>query len=305
LKPVFVDTNLFLRYLTNDIPDQADRVESLLKEASEGGTTLATGSLVIAELVRYHRYHPSMRTHVWPKFARAGIRVLRVALPLWSAVALVPLLLAFTSVPGKMHRWLAATPFQLQEAPEFVVLLGGEGIPSSSGLLRAYYAAEQAREHAAAKIVVALPSDPADEDSDIVRTKRELVLRGVSPDRIWFEPKGRNTREQALKVADLAGDGYSRRRFLLVTSPHHMRRALLTFRKAGFSEVAGISAFDTAQPVELRYRSEDLGGRRIPVAPDVGSSLFLRYGFWTNLRLEVRVASELMALVYYWIRGWI
>jgi uncharacterized protein len=51
LKPVFVDTNLFLRYLTNDIPDQADRVESLLKKASEGEVALATSSLVIAELV--------------------------------------------------------------------------------------------------------------------------------------------------------------------------------------------------------------------------------------------------------------
>ena len=36
LEQVFVDTNLFLRYLTNDIPEQADQVEQLLQRAQNG-----------------------------------------------------------------------------------------------------------------------------------------------------------------------------------------------------------------------------------------------------------------------------
>jgi len=48
---IFADTNLFLRYLTNDVPDQAEAVERLLKEAREGKITLATSALVIAEIV--------------------------------------------------------------------------------------------------------------------------------------------------------------------------------------------------------------------------------------------------------------
>jgi uncharacterized protein len=48
---VFVDTNLFLRYLTNDVPAQADAVESLLKRAANGELLLTTSSLVIAEIV--------------------------------------------------------------------------------------------------------------------------------------------------------------------------------------------------------------------------------------------------------------
>lgn len=47
----FVDTNLFLRYLTNDIPSQADAVESLLQRASKGKVSLITSSIVIAEIV--------------------------------------------------------------------------------------------------------------------------------------------------------------------------------------------------------------------------------------------------------------
>ncbi len=47
----FVDTNLFLRYLTNDNPKQADAVERLLRRAAEGQVRLVTNSLVFAEIV--------------------------------------------------------------------------------------------------------------------------------------------------------------------------------------------------------------------------------------------------------------
>ncbi len=47
---VFVDTNLFLRYLTNDVPAQADAVEALLRQAAGGEVALVTNSLVMAEI---------------------------------------------------------------------------------------------------------------------------------------------------------------------------------------------------------------------------------------------------------------
>lgn len=48
---VFIDTNLFLRYLTNDQPKMADEVERLLRRAAAGRVTLVTHVLVIAEIV--------------------------------------------------------------------------------------------------------------------------------------------------------------------------------------------------------------------------------------------------------------
>lgn len=53
MKPerLFVDTNLFLRYLTNDVPEQADAVEQLLHQAATGGLILVTNTLVMAEMV--------------------------------------------------------------------------------------------------------------------------------------------------------------------------------------------------------------------------------------------------------------
>lgn len=47
----FIDTNLFLRYLTNDVPDQADAVEELLNKATAGEILLITNNLVMAEIV--------------------------------------------------------------------------------------------------------------------------------------------------------------------------------------------------------------------------------------------------------------
>lgn len=47
----FIDTNLFLRYLTNDVPAQADRVDALLSQAEAGELQLTTNRLVIAEIV--------------------------------------------------------------------------------------------------------------------------------------------------------------------------------------------------------------------------------------------------------------
>ena len=49
--PVFVDANVFLRYLTDDVPEQADRVEALLDRAAAGEVRLTTSVLVVAEVV--------------------------------------------------------------------------------------------------------------------------------------------------------------------------------------------------------------------------------------------------------------
>jgi uncharacterized protein len=47
----FVDTNLFIRYLTNDDQAKAERVEKLLREAAAGKVRLVTAEMVIAEIV--------------------------------------------------------------------------------------------------------------------------------------------------------------------------------------------------------------------------------------------------------------
>jgi uncharacterized protein len=49
--PLFVDTNVFLRFLTNDVPEKAAAVEDLLRRAGRGEVELVTSPMVVAELV--------------------------------------------------------------------------------------------------------------------------------------------------------------------------------------------------------------------------------------------------------------
>lgn len=52
----FIDTNAILRYLTNDLPDQANRVEKRLHEVQQGDLQLIVMPVVIVEVV-YHLTH--------------------------------------------------------------------------------------------------------------------------------------------------------------------------------------------------------------------------------------------------------
>ncbi|MFZ0611661.1 MAG: PIN domain-containing protein [Desulfobacterales bacterium] len=47
----FIDTNIFIRFLTNDIPEKADVCEHLFREAAANNETLFTTEMVIAEII--------------------------------------------------------------------------------------------------------------------------------------------------------------------------------------------------------------------------------------------------------------
>ena len=51
MKKKFIDTNIFLRYLTKDDPSRYDKCREIFKNATEGKIALATSGMVIAELI--------------------------------------------------------------------------------------------------------------------------------------------------------------------------------------------------------------------------------------------------------------
>jgi predicted nucleic acid-binding protein len=51
MRKTFIDTNIFLRYLTKDDPSKYDRCREIFKKAVEGKVELATSGIVIAELI--------------------------------------------------------------------------------------------------------------------------------------------------------------------------------------------------------------------------------------------------------------
>jgi uncharacterized SAM-binding protein YcdF (DUF218 family) len=211
--------------------------------------------------------------------------------------------LCFSSLPYRLFEWLGTDPRQLKDAPEFIVVLGGGGVPSESGLVRAYGGARAARLFPDSKLIVAIPEDHASPTSALSLMKQELMLRGVAPERIMAEKKGCNTRAQALNVLAMLGDKAADRRVLVITSPDHLKRAMLCFRKAGFKNAHGEGIYNESIEGDMVYQDKDLGGNRIP-ALNIGSMLLLRYEFWNNHGYLGRVLRELTAIAYYKLRGW-
>jgi predicted nucleic acid-binding protein len=51
METTFVDTNIFLRYLTKDDPSRYEKCKEMFKKAMKGEIAIATSGMVIAELV--------------------------------------------------------------------------------------------------------------------------------------------------------------------------------------------------------------------------------------------------------------
>lgn len=190
-------------------------------------------------------------------------------------------------LPGGLSHWVTASDWTAEGAPEYVVVLGGGGIPSESGLMRTFYAAHYGTNLVGSTFVVCLPADGDPSTSSVGAMRDELVLRGIAADTIRMERRGRNTHEQAVGVRSLLGREALTRPVLIVSSPTHMRRAMLCFQHEGFTDLRSAPA------------------RSVGAEADLGAGVGVRYQFWRNVETQVRVIRELVALAYYWARGWV
>lgn len=113
---------------------------------------------------------------------------------------------------------------------------------------------------------------------------RQVFLEaGVPEARLLLESRSENTYDQALyipQVLEQAGVN----RFVLVTSPTHMRRADLTFRAQGLEPLPSLA----------RQRSESIRAPAFGLLPDSGS-----------LQVSQTAMREVLALIYYALQGWI
>lgn len=199
----------------------------------------------------------------------------------------VQLLLLGFGFPRHFFDWMFTRDEPLRGAPGYVVVLGGAGIPSESGLVRTYYAADYGTQFTGATCIVSLPCEGDPETNSVGRMKAELIMRGVPADRIRMEYRAWNTHWQAVEIVRMLGPAALNTPVLIVTSPYHCRRALLCFRRAGFKQVGCVPAEDTFAEA------------------DAGDDVRVRYGVWSALEWQLRFARELTALAYYKLRGWV
>ena len=213
-----------------------------------------------------------------------------------SLLACAFVLLAFTEIPYWAYYTLASVEEVIEGKPKTIVIMGGDGMPSPSGLMRCYYGAEKALLYPEAKIIIALPSSEEDSSKQLHLMAHELVLKGVDTNRIQFAKKGFNTRSQALEIATILTE--KSETILIVSSPEHMFRCIASFKKIGFNRVGSNPAFEKPNSEkELKDKSSDKD-KRI-------KNLTLRYNLWSYMQYEIIVLREYLAISYYWLKGWI
>lgn len=208
--------------------------------------------------------------------------------------------ISFTTLPFWGYYWLGSSRAQVVR-PSHIVLLGGAGLPGRENLMRCWYTAQLANRFPQAGVIVALPGDTLSTSSVIYRLAEELLLRGVSKERIAYATQGHNTRGQALDIAQRIID--KEKSVMLVTSPTHMRRAVMCFERCGFTKVGGLPAFESGVDFDLSLINDKLGGTEW--MPELGQGSSVRYQCWNHMQYEIAIIREMVALSYYQLKGWI
>lgn len=231
-------------------------------------------------------------------------KVVRLILTAFGILFLLLLIISFTTWPFWGYYWLGTSKSQITGKPDYIVLLGGGGMPSESNLMRAFFVFKAATDAPESKIIISIPGDTADPNSTARLVAAELISKGIDSVRILYEQTGTNTRSQALQLQQFHSVRLQEKTILLVSSPEHMRRAVLVFQKAGFKNINALPAFENALEANLYFKDEDLGGNKLPL-PDIGNHTSVRYQFWNHLKYEILIAREMTAMGYYKLRGWI
>lgn len=218
-----------------------------------------------------------------------------------SFLAVVYLILSVPLVARSYERLLADGSRPIQRASEAqgagaIVILGGGSVSyrASGGEINELSGASSLRVLEGARLYSLLGELPvivsggASEllgvpTPESVPMMQELVDAGVPTSQILLESRSGSTREQAQEIKRVL-EARQIDRFVLVTSPIHMRRALAVFRAQGLNPIPSPASQHSTGHVVAR------GG--ILPHPDA-------------LAASQAALREALATAYYWSQGWI
>lgn len=223
------------------------------------------------------------------RFARAGRTLAFASLIVLAILGLSPVGNALIiPLEERFPRWDAT-----RGAPDGIIVLGGAISPDVSSARdevalneaaeRLTVAAELARRYPDARIVFSGGSGALiyDEGAEAPLARRLLESLGIPRARITLEDRSRNTVENAVLSKAIAQPKPGER-WLLVTSAHHVPRAVGVFRKAGFPV--------EAYPVDWRTRGPEDALRPFASVGD-------------GLRRSDTAVREWVGLAVYWLTG--
>jgi uncharacterized SAM-binding protein YcdF (DUF218 family)/glycosyltransferase involved in cell wall biosynthesis len=260
--------------LADSVPDEIDRRIAVAHENSWQNRLLAMGRLIEEAIdrraVTEQRWDQALRR----VYRRARGHVAEIVF----AVAAAAFLIFYTNV-----LWLVARPLRLSEAPRradaIVVFAGGVGETGKAGgggserlneavsLYRAGYAP-----------YIVLSSGYVYSFKEAEEMRDLAIAQGVPAGAIALEQHAKNTYENVKFVNDVLSE-HRWRSILLVSSPYHMRRALMVWRK----QAPDVMVTPTPPP-----RSQFYDHVR-------GASLEQIRG----------VLYEYLAILGYWQKGWV
>lgn len=221
---------------------------------------------------------------------------LKISLRLFGVFAILFVLLSFTDLPYYAYHSLGLTKIHNTENIKHIVVLGGDGMPSPSGLIRSYFGIKAAKENPKAKIYIALPRNEDGSLRQLDMLAKEFTDKGIDRSKIIFEAEGHNTYSQAVNLEKLISS--KNERMLVVTAPEHMYRAVGCFKKVGFKEINSLPTFEIPSDEETLEKKDKKGKKE-------SENLSLRYNMWSYMIYEIKVLREYCAISYYWLKGWI
>lgn len=179
--------------------------------------------------------------------------------------------------------WIVAEPLRMVAPPRpadaIVVFAGGVGESGKAGggyQERVKHAVELYQQGHAPRIIFSSGFTFAFQEAEVM--KELAVAHGVPASAILLETKARNTFENVAFVTEIL-KRHDWGSLLLVSSPYHMRRALLTFQQHAPS---------------------------LAVIPNpVPSSQFYAHERGASLEQIRGILHEYLGTLYYWWRGWI
>jgi uncharacterized SAM-binding protein YcdF (DUF218 family) len=200
-----------------------------------------------------------------------------------AAVVAIALITVYALLFETNAVWWAASPLRVAAAPgpadAIVVFAGGVGESGKAG------GGHQERVKRAVELYDAGYADRLVLSSGFVYSFKEAeVMRALATDQgipashIVLEEHARNTHENVLFVDRIIGERHWRR-ILLVSSPYHMRRALLVWRKVAPDVVV------------------------VPTPP--ATTQFYEHTRGASLEQIRGIIWEYLAMLEYWRRGWI
>lgn len=218
-----------------------------------------------------------------PGILSGAYKVARAFLAMLGVVSLIMIVTAITGFYGHGTRWLASAEYSPD--CDYILLLPAGAIPSPTMLMRTYKAASEWKKNRSSKIIISHLTKPPLSKSTIWGIRNELVFRGVDKEAILLEKKARNTGEHAKYVKESGFGDPEKDKYLIVTSPTHIKRSVMAFKAAGFKNVYASGAAGKAT-------REYLGGGR-----------FIRYNVWYSLMHEIEMLREFVAIGFYIITG--